>query len=85
MEWIKTSEQMPPKGEWVLCATPEHSIPWEIRMYEGIGVGKEYVSKEHIEREYNYPRWRVKGGVASRNPIAWMPLPKPYNPYNDVN
>ena len=79
-KWILTSEQMPPKGKWVLVTTEDWQKPWEIKCFLGIRTGVKYVrypeKRGFIEEEYEYPAWTSgHGDIGSHNPIAWMPLP----------
>ena len=68
MNWIKISEQLPPKGLPVLVATDDIRCPYEIWSYEGIDDDGDSI-------------WRMEdsGGVITENPLAWQPLPEPYD------
>ena len=71
MNWIKTSEQLPPKGVPVLVATDDIRCPYDIWSYSG----KTSVNDPMLDM------WRVEndGGIMPESPLAWQPLPEPYN------
>ena len=70
MEWIKTSEQLPPTGQAVLVTTSDWQDPIKIWEYDG----KTSVNDPTLDM------WFTHGmsGITSEQPKAWMPLPKPY-------
>lgn len=76
-KWIKTKEQTPSKGQWVLVTTDDYQKPIEIMCYQGTRVGEEYIGGNW--KEYEYPSWTSgHGDIQSWHPEAWMPLPKLY-------
>ena len=88
MEWIKTSKQLPPIGQWVLVTKNDYQKPWEIECFMGVRIGTEYCHNENgewVEEEYEYNGWTSgHGDIGSNDPIAWMPLPEPYKAERDV-
>ena len=68
MTWIKTSEQLPPKGLPVLVATDDIRCPYGIWSYERTNDDDDRI-------------WRIEedGGVTTEEPLAWQPLPEPYD------
>lgn len=83
MDWIKMSEKKPPEGQWVLVTNTNHSQkPWEIMLYMGIMVNTMHRFDENgnlIEEGYKYPAWTSgHGDILSEDPVAWMPMPEPY-------
>lgn len=77
MEWIKTSEQLPPIGQWVLVSEDDTSCPVEIMCYQGIKTNERY--QDGKWEDYEYPSWTSgHGDIQDEHPKAWMPLPEPY-------
>ena len=79
--WIKTSDKMPPKGQWVLVTKNDFQKPLEIECFLGVRTNQ-YCSKEtNWEWEdYEYNAWTSgHGDISSENPVAWMQLPEPYS------
>lgn len=76
-EWIKTDEQLPPIGQWVLVTTDRYQKPVEIMCYQGIQIARRNIGNGW--EEYEYPSWTSgHGDIQSSHPKAWMPLPTPY-------
>lgn len=80
MEWIKTNEQLPPKGQWVLVTTDDYQKPCEIECYIGVKKhsGYRFVNGKGEDFEEPYHAWTSGYGDIGESPIAWMPLPEPY-------
>ena len=70
MEWIKTSEQLPPIGQPVLVTTNDWQFPYEIWEYKG----KISVNDPTLDMWFTHGM----GGITEEQPKAWMPLPQPY-------
>lgn len=79
-KWIPITVSMPELGVKVLVQRDRYGESnFDIGYYDG-----------HYEREYwhngtkyieKVPHWWYFGGrLSDENPIAWMPLPKPYKP-----
>ena len=74
LEWISTSEQLPPKGEWVLVTTDDWQKPIEIMCYQGTRIGRHDIGNGW--EDYEFPSWTSgHGDVQSRHPTHWMKLP----------
>ena len=84
MDWIKMSEKRPPDNTWVLVADPnDYQKPWEIMRYLGVMTNTRYILNselnERVSEEYEYPAWTSgHGDILSEDPVAWMPMPEPY-------
>lgn len=75
--WIKTSEQMPPIGEWVLTTTGETlGKTMEIKAFIGIRTNHRWVGGSLESEEYEYNAWTSGHGDIGHDPEYWMPLPK---------
>lgn len=80
--WIKTNNELPPKGKWVLVLTNEF---WqdkkycEVACYQGIRENTEYTydenKKKFVPKKYYYHAWTSGHGDIFHNPYAWQPLP----------
>lgn len=74
LEWISTSEQLPPKGEWVLVTTDDWQKPIEIMCYQGTRIGRHDIGIGW--EDYEFPSWTSgHGDVQSKHPTHWMKLP----------
>ena len=67
-EWIKPTEQLPSKHQWVLVTINEdYQHPVKVMRYMGVYV------------ESGKPAWTSGwGDIKTSHPDAWMPLPEPY-------
>lgn len=73
LEWISTSEQLPPKGEWVLVTTDNWQKPCEIMCYQGVRVIENECDKGY---DRYFPSWTSgHGDIQSKHPTHWMKLP----------
>ena len=80
-KWIFTSEKLPPIGEWVLVTNGKcDGKHCEIMTYHGLKTQRVHrVGGGEYEEQYH--EWTSgHGDILSENPLAWMPLPKPYEP-----
>ena len=81
-KWIKTEEQMPEKGQWVIVFSGDNRKYCEIECYMGLGTKTTTTWDKDgnmIKYDYEYPAWTCgHGDIKSTNPVAWMPLPEPY-------
>ena len=89
MNWIKTSEQLPKIGQWVL-ATDDYNFqhPWKIKCYRGMKDRESWIlevgAKDWKKCIKSEPVWTdTFGGIGSEHPKAWMPLPEPYEKENE--
>ena len=65
MEWIRTADQLPTQGRWVLG------------MFESIGeTGERFMMVVHVSDESGDRRWHVPTGWSDHSPTYWMALPK---------
>lgn len=89
MDWIRTSKQLPPKGQWVLT-TDNYNFqhPWKIQCYRGIEKRESWIhypgtekSKKYIISEHIW--YDTFGRISHEHPEAWMPLPEPYEEENE--
>ena len=81
MKWIKTREQLPAEGEWVLVAVDDIYKPIDVMKYEGMREGRVIGSKNIYYpnmTQYEkiiYPCWtRGRGDILGTHPYAWASL-----------
>ena len=81
MNWIKTKEQLPAEGEWVLVAVDDIYKPIDVMKYEGMKVGRviggmnAFYPKKTYYEEFIYPYWTSgHGDVLGAHPYAWASL-----------
>lgn len=85
-KWIKTSEKMPPIGEWVIVTTGDRQKTAEIKCYMGKRDRKvaQYKGGEWHDYIEIYDAWTSgHGDISGTNPAAWQPLPEPYKEGNE--
>ena len=84
-QWILVSERLPVGSEIVLLTIPEHTDSYGEHYYDGVVCGH-YVGGKNEE-------WGISDGstfgygllskVYEAEPIAWSPMPKPYQPESE--
>ena len=78
MQWIPVTESLPKESDGtVLVCMPDVSPYNEAQPYPNCEISQRVRTGTHSEHS---GRWYYEnGGVGGNDPIAWMPLPKPWS------
>ena len=78
VHWIKTENQLPKVGQWVLGHTENCQKPYEVMCYLGEKTNKG-CNSEKGEYTYTYHDWTTGHGDIFHGPDFWQPLPKHFD------